>query len=210
MSKVRLYGDTSGYVDLKAPDVANDVTITLPNETGPFATESYVDTEVAAAGGLVAVKQATQGGAVTLSIAAGSSADITGLSITHALSDAANKVLLFAYIGQMYASTAYAAQLAGFAVDGTLVGIADSAGNRRRAGVGGRSHYNTIDYPWTSPPLMYLYAPGDTSSHDYTLRGINGLSSGTQTLYINRNHSDTDTSTNPRTLSSIILQEVKV
>jgi hypothetical protein len=46
MSKVRLYGDTSGYVDLKAPDVANDVTITLPNESGPFATETYVDAAI--------------------------------------------------------------------------------------------------------------------------------------------------------------------
>ena len=36
MSKVRLYGDTSGFVDLKAPDVAGDVTITLPNSPFDF------------------------------------------------------------------------------------------------------------------------------------------------------------------------------
>lgn len=48
MSKVRLYGDTSGFVDLKAPDVASNVTITLPNTTGPFATETYVDSEIGA------------------------------------------------------------------------------------------------------------------------------------------------------------------
>ena len=46
MSKVRLYGDTSGFVDLKAPDVASNVTITLPNTSGPFATEAYADAAV--------------------------------------------------------------------------------------------------------------------------------------------------------------------
>ena len=46
MSKVRLYGDTSGFVDLKAPDVASNVTITLPNTAGLFAAEAYVDSAV--------------------------------------------------------------------------------------------------------------------------------------------------------------------
>jgi hypothetical protein len=41
MSKVRLYGATSGYVELQAPAVAGDVVVTLPD--GEIATESYVD-----------------------------------------------------------------------------------------------------------------------------------------------------------------------
>lgn len=37
MSKVRLHGSVSGFVDLKPPDVASNVTITLPNTTGSLA-----------------------------------------------------------------------------------------------------------------------------------------------------------------------------
>jgi hypothetical protein len=31
MSRIRLYGDTTGYVELKAPDVSENNTVTLPN-----------------------------------------------------------------------------------------------------------------------------------------------------------------------------------
>jgi hypothetical protein len=45
MSRVRLYGDTSGFIELKAPDVASDSTVTLPNSD--IATESYVQATAA-------------------------------------------------------------------------------------------------------------------------------------------------------------------
>ena len=38
MSKVRLYGSTSGYIEVQAPAVASDSTVTLPN--GPFDFEA--------------------------------------------------------------------------------------------------------------------------------------------------------------------------
>jgi len=47
VSKVRLYGATSGYVDVQAPDVAGDVTVTLPN--GDIATEAYADAAASSA-----------------------------------------------------------------------------------------------------------------------------------------------------------------
>ena len=36
MSKIRLYGDTSGYVELAAPDVSDDATLTLPTGAAGF------------------------------------------------------------------------------------------------------------------------------------------------------------------------------
>lgn len=223
MSKVRLYGDVSGYVDLKAPDVANDVTITLPNESGPFATETYVDgvvadfaTEnyvdaaVATAGGLVAVKQAVQTSPVTITVAASGSTDISGLSITHSLSDENNKILLIGNIGQFAPAAVYQANLLGFAENGTLIGIAAAAGNRARATSGGRSHFNTIDFPVSEVAMFYLYEPQTTASRTYTIRGISDNASTTRTYHINRNVQDTNVISNPRAISTLTLLEVKV
>jgi hypothetical protein len=42
MSKIRLYGATSGYVDLAAPAVADDATLTLPTGAAAIASEAYV------------------------------------------------------------------------------------------------------------------------------------------------------------------------
>lgn len=47
MSKIRLYGATSGYVEFGVPDVAGDVAVTLPNED--IATETYADAAASAA-----------------------------------------------------------------------------------------------------------------------------------------------------------------
>jgi len=32
MSRIRIYGDTSGYIELKGPDVGNNGTLELPND----------------------------------------------------------------------------------------------------------------------------------------------------------------------------------
>ena len=47
MSKIRLYGSTSGYVELAAPAIASDVTTVIPDEA--IATESYADSAASAA-----------------------------------------------------------------------------------------------------------------------------------------------------------------
>lgn len=49
MSKIRLYGSTSGYVDLAAPDVADDATLTLPTGADAIASEAYVTSAISSA-----------------------------------------------------------------------------------------------------------------------------------------------------------------
>ena len=97
MSKVRLYGDTSGFVDLKAPDVASNVTITLPNTTGPFATETYVDDEIAAIPAIAGIgSNVVQGETTTdFTTSSTSSVDWTGVTATITPSSATSKVLIF-------------------------------------------------------------------------------------------------------------------
>ena len=59
MGNVRLYGATSGYTELAPPAVAPDGVLSLPSGTGTIATQSYVDTSSAAAGGLLHLNTST-------------------------------------------------------------------------------------------------------------------------------------------------------
>lgn len=44
MSRVRIYGDTSGYVELKAPDVAGNTTVEIPE--GSFVGRPEFDQKI--------------------------------------------------------------------------------------------------------------------------------------------------------------------
>lgn len=44
MSRIRIYGDTSGYIELKAPDEASNTEVTLPE--GGFAGQAAVDQSI--------------------------------------------------------------------------------------------------------------------------------------------------------------------
>ena len=100
MSKVRLYGDTSGFVDLKAPDVAGDVTITLPNTSGPFATETYVDAAVAAIPEIAGIGTNVVQGVVTgtWSTTSGTFQPITGLAAAITPTSSLSKILVLVHI----------------------------------------------------------------------------------------------------------------
>jgi hypothetical protein len=196
-------------VDLQAPDVAGDVTITLPNATGPFALESYVDAAVASAVGLVAVKHALFTGTQTNSTASGANFAVTNLSITHTLADAANKLIISAYFGA--AATSLGSGNIGIAVanDGTLIGIGNADGSRVRVGAGGITSATSGSSVVAMPSVTFVYAPGDTASHTYTVRAIN-IRVDTLTLYINREADDANDAGSPRASSGFVIQEVKV
>jgi hypothetical protein len=59
------------------------------------------------------------------------------------------------------------------------------------------------------PSVTFVYEPGDTASHTYTVRAIN-IESSTRTLYINRYESDADVADRSRASSGFVIQEVKV
>jgi len=68
MGNVRLYGATSGYTELAPPAVAPDGVLSLPSGTGTIATQSYVDTSSAAAGGLVHINTTTFSAVTSVSL----------------------------------------------------------------------------------------------------------------------------------------------
>ena len=211
MSKVRLYGNTSGYVDLQAPDVAGDVTITLPNESGPFATEAYADAAGIAGSGLVAVKHVVKTDTQSSSgLTNGASIAISGLSITHEVEDPSNRLLFSVTLGAVASNSRFGG--VGLAIfDGSaFLSIGDSEGSRTRVTSGTNINLRDDANENFSQTLTaeIIHTPG-SGSKTYSIYIFN-VGGGTRTLYVNRGQVDTDAVAFARTVSTFTLKEVKV
>jgi hypothetical protein len=159
-------------------------------------------------GGLVAVKHALFTGTQTASLAAGAGTAVTDLTITHTLADAANKLIISAYLGAAGNSDGRGQVGIAVADDGTLIGIGDEDGDRTRVGAGGRVSEN-VGNVVTMPSVTFVYEPNDTNEHTYTVHAIN-IRTATETLYINRAEDNTDNEGRVRASSGFVVQEVSV
>jgi len=161
-------------------------------------------------GGLVAVKHVikTDAEAIT-SVAAGANVAVSGLSITHALSNESNRLVLMAYFGSAASSRDFAQVGIALADDGTLIGIGDAAGSRGRVTAGGHSTGSSSNRVVTMPHIHLVHTPGDTNAHTYTVRIINAFDDSA-TLYINRSLLDTNDLDSARSVSALTLMEVSV
>jgi hypothetical protein len=166
-------------------------------------------TSVGEPSGLVAVKHALFTGTQTNSTATGANFEVTDLSITHTLADAANKLIISAYFGAAASSIQRGDVGIAVADDGTLIGIGNAEGSRTRVGAGGRISVSGDSLIVSMPSVSLVYEPGDTVSHTYTVRAIN-IFSDTRTLYINRSENADDNAARPRASSGLVIQEVKV
>jgi hypothetical protein len=166
------------------------------------------------AGGLVAVKSAIRTSPLVVAgVAAGANTTVTDLSITHEVQNAANKLIISAFLGAAGRDTPGVADgLAevGLAVhDGTsLIAVGDAAGSRTQVSAGGRVTATGTNIIVTMPSITFVHTPG-SGSKTYTVRAIN-VSSSTSSLYINRTPGDADEVQRPRSVSSLVIQEVAV
>jgi hypothetical protein len=206
MSKVRLYGNTSGYVDLAAPDVAGDVTITLPNATGPFALESYVDAAVAAIPGIGSnVVQTVKTDTFSASIAQGAeSGDVTGLTVSITPTSTNSKVLVIANIAAAATSSSESAGITLYR-DGTRVAAGAADGSRRQIAGGA---INQTNLEASVVPITFLDSPGTASAVVYSVR-LSHTTAATATIYVNRSGGDTNSNRAGRSASTITAIEVK-
>ena len=170
-------------------------------------TISGFDSGLSGFGGLVAVKSAIFTGTQTASVASTGNVAITDLSITHAVANAANKLIISAFIGT--GGTSHGRSDIGLAVDdGTgLIAIGDAASTRARLTAGAVVYPAESTVAATSVAATFVHTPGDTSSKTYTLRAVN-IRDATNTLYINR--SQIDNTAAGRGVSSLVIQEVSV
>lgn len=169
--------------------------------------EVYDGSAFKTVGGLVAVESVLKTDTFTASVSGGGNVAVTDLSITHEVSDPANKLIITAFFGVAGHSDGFATT--GIAVhDGTsLINVGDSAGSRVPVSAGGHISSSSVINS-ISPAVSFVYAPG-SGSKTYTVRAIN-IRGTTGTLYINRTESDSDDSTRPRGVSSLVIQEVAV
>ena len=166
---------------------------------------------LSAAGGLVAVKSAIFTGVQTISIAAGGNAAVEDLTISHALADASNRLIISAFFGAV--GNSGGSGQTGIAIhDGTgliAVGAADGARTRVAAG-GSVTQIGTIpERVVAMPSITFVHSPGDTSERTYTVRAVN-IRGESRTTFINRSESDANSAANARAVSSLVIQEVKV
>ena len=181
----------------------------------PQASEDLADAiadGLDAAGGLVAVKSALFTATQTNSTATGANFAVTDLSITHTLADASNKLIISAYLGSAGSTQGQGQVGLGVADDGTLIAIGDADGNRTQVGAGGYVQGTGVansSLVVTMPSVTFVYEPGDTASHTYTVRAIN-INTVTTTIYINFMQSDSDEANRSRATSGFVIQEVKV
>ena len=166
------------------------------------------ESDVDAAGGLVAVKSAIFTGTQSDAVLAGDNLTVTDLEITHEVADPANKLIISAFFGAA-ASSAGQGDV-GIAVhDGSgLISVGDADGSRTRVTAGGLVGPATFAAVVTMPSVTFVHTPG-AGSKTYTVRAIN-ITESTFTISINRNQSDTDSVAAPRAVSSLVIQEVKV
>jgi len=177
--------------------------------TDSLALANAIDAGLDAAGGLVAVKHALFTGTQSASVTAGSNVAVTDLSITHTLADAGNKLIVSAYLGTV-ATSLQRAEAVLLVFDGsTSIGAGDVDGSRFSGISGGRASPTGDNRQTQSLSGMFVYSPGDTNAHTYTVR-VGNLQVATQTLWINRNENDSNAIVEPRASSALVIQEVKV
>ena len=209
MAKVRLYGETSGFVDLKAPDVANDVTITLPNATGAFATEPYVNAAVAAIPEIAGIgSNVVQ--AVKTDVFTTSSSTYANIGLSATITPSSNTAKVLA-ITSVQATGSNSTNNGGLGVrlfDGTNASaVGDAAGARRRLSAVGNRALDTwfID----SVVVMAVFEPATTSPYTINVQGNRDGTSGV--AYVNRSSGDIDSashSSGRRAASYLLIVEV--
>lgn len=155
---------------------------------------------------IIAVKSATLTGTQVVSLASGGEITITGLSISHALHSASNKIILFGQAGIVALSNQLANVGIFFAVDGTKINVGDADGTRSRVAAANfhptQAAHNTFSHFITA-----VFEPGTISSKTYTLQAMNTATT-TQTAYINRTEEDSDTVARQRGSSNLLLLEI--
>ena len=156
-------------------------------------------------GGNIQVKSATKTDTQSIS-GAGSSADITGLSVSITPTRADSKILVMYSVNTGATEGGYNGAINLFR-DSTQIYLGDAASNRARvsnlisiSNTGGGTDYNMVHLSG-----HHLDSPSTTSATTYKLQ-LKNLSS--ESLYINQSKNDGDQTYIARTASSITVMEI--
>jgi len=161
---------------------------------------------VSRSGGLLQVVSTTKTDVFSASVAGGASVDVTGLSITHEVSNPSNKLLIMGNFGTAGNSVNVPMVGIGVKEDSTFLAVGDTSGSRNEYTAGGRMAGAT-DSSVSSPiSFQFLHTPG-AGSKTYQITAHNGRAD-TRTLYVNRSPADADSAEGARTVSTLTIMEV--
>jgi hypothetical protein len=127
---------------------------------------------------------------VSASIGAGTTVDITGLSVSITPSSASSKILLLAQVNGVGSVNGIYVGFE-FVRDSTQIGKGDNEGNRVGMTAGGSIGFSANNYGNMTTHMSFLDSPATTSAITYKVR-LRNAASGTQTLYVNRNIDDSN------------------
>jgi len=176
----------------------------------PQASEDLADAiadGLDAAGGLVAIKTAIRDEPFTVSLGSSGSADIDDLTISHEVADAANRIILIGYAGKVTAPDANGPGGIGFAKGGVLLNPPGGTPGIRTL-MGSSGFIGAAATTGMALPLVAFDTPG-TGSKTYTMRVISGRD-GTFNVRVNSTSGDANNHEQSRTVSIMVLMEVKV
>jgi hypothetical protein len=204
VSSIVIKGNTSGQVEIAAPDVAGSTTLTLPTGTGTVLLSDGDGSALTGitTGKVLQVVQTTFTGTQTVTTPShGYFTNITNLSASITPSSTSSKILIMLNVNVMHPNDRIIhAKMSG---GNSASFIANAASNRARAA----SSVTGQNYTAQMLTLTYLDSPNTTSSTTYTPQ-MGGNYTGT-TWAINYNViNDSDVAYITRSASSMILMEI--
>ena len=203
MSKLRIYGETSGFMELEAPAVSDNSTVSLDEV---ITTSNLASNIVPAAGEVLQSVSATTGfGGTMQSINSSTKQAVTGLSVTITPKYNNSKMLISGYL---HSSFTFVSGLAIYKNGSSLI-----TGNTQTNQTGGSESlwtaYNQTQGDVTGScfpyPFMYEDTVSNTNATTYQIYANAGWGGSTNTLYINDRSND-----DMRSQSWITVQEIKV
>ena len=204
---LKLNGSSSGYTAIDAPAAAGSNTLTLP--TGNGNNKEVLQTNGSGAltwakpGTIIQVVQNLITDTHSESLVTTHWATLGNFADTSITpSSASNKIMVQGVIvvGISSGMDVFLRLRRG----STVIGVGDAAGSRRQ-GLSANAPNDTNKM--CTIPFCYIDSPNTTSAVTYGVQ-LAHPSSSTRTVYVNRNHTDSDSAEGCRVCSSMLLQEI--
>ena len=193
-SKIRLYGSTSGYVELEAPAVGDDGVLSLPTAADGFG--------AAGIGSNIVQTVKTD----TFTTTSATFVTITGMSVTITPSSDTSKILVLVDLG--CAGIANGVFNVRLRRGGSTVYAGATSGNQT-LGLFAMMTYQNQGEGIHRYPAIFVDSPATAAAVTYELEVSRILSSaGTPTFLVNRGSADSNVVQHSRTASSITAIEV--
>ena len=203
MSSIVIKGNTSGQVEIAAPDVAGSTTLTLPTGNGTVITDTAPK-----AGNVLQVVSTNKTDTFT-SAANQTWTDITGMSVSITPSSASSKIIIIVSMFGVFWQTGYNGCILSLLRNSTFIGGGASSGSRSSVigtqGMTNQSSGVKID-SGVQYHVTYVDSPSTTSAITYKMQFWQDTPGNP--IYVNRTNNDGDAAGWPRTSSSIIAMEI--